>query len=82
MRRILALILMLDLNERHALTAAIIRRQLEGLLERCAGSLEILIEMAIFFAFCCLLGALIVRAYEWRQDVLYRSYVRKNDRQV
>jgi hypothetical protein len=39
-----------------------------------------LIEIAILFAFCCVVGALIVKAYEWGQGVLYGPYIVRQNR--
>ena len=41
--------------------------------------LVMLIEVALFFAFVAIVGTLIVKLYEWRQDVLYGPYIRQND---
>ena len=35
-----------------------------------------IIEMFLFLAFVVAVGAVIVKAYEWRQDVLYGPYMR------
>jgi hypothetical protein len=40
-----------------------------------------LIEAALFFAFAAIAGTLIVKVYEWRQDVLYGPYIGQNDHQ-
>ena len=34
-----------------------------------------IIEMILFLAFVVAVGAIIVKAYEWRQDVLYGPYI-------
>ena len=34
-----------------------------------------IIEIILFLAFVVVVGAIIVRAYEWRQDVLYGPYI-------
>jgi hypothetical protein len=39
-----------------------------------------IIEAALFLSFVTVAGAIIVKAYEWRQDVLYGPYIRQNDR--
>ena len=39
-----------------------------------------LTEIAIFFAFCCVVGAVIVKAYEWGQNVLYGPYMVRENR--
>jgi len=39
------------------------------------------IEAILFLAFVILVGAIIVKIYEWRQDVLYGSYIgRRSER--
>jgi hypothetical protein len=38
-----------------------------------------IIEAALLFSFVAIVGAIIVKAYEWRQDVLYGPYIRRND---
>jgi hypothetical protein len=38
-----------------------------------------LIEAALFLSFVIVAGAIIVKAYEWRQDVLYGPYIKQND---
>ena len=39
-----------------------------------------IIEVALFLLFVAIVaGAFVVKAYEWRQDVLYGPYIRKND---
>ena len=39
-----------------------------------------LIEANLFFAFVAVVGTLAVKAWEWRQDVLYGPYIRQIDR--
>jgi hypothetical protein len=39
-----------------------------------------IIEAALLFSFVAIVGVIIVKAYEWRQDVLYGPYIRQNDR--
>jgi hypothetical protein len=39
-----------------------------------------IIEAALFLSFVAVAGAIIVKAYEWQQDVLYGPYIRQNDR--
>jgi hypothetical protein len=39
-----------------------------------------IIEAALFLSFVAVAGAIIVKAYEWRQDVLYGPCIRQNDR--
>jgi hypothetical protein len=34
------------------------------------------IEMVLFLAFVVIAGAVIVKAYEWLQDVLHRPYIK------
>jgi hypothetical protein len=36
-------------------------------------------ELAVLFAVVALMGAIIVKVYEWRQDVLYGPYLRRFD---
>jgi hypothetical protein len=38
-----------------------------------------IIEAALFLSFVAIAGVIVVKAYEWRQDVLYGPYVRQND---
>ena len=38
-----------------------------------------IIEVALLFSFVAIVGVIIVKAYEWRQDVLYGPYIRQND---
>jgi len=38
-----------------------------------------IIEVALFVSFVAIAGAILVKAYEWRQDVLYGPYIRQND---
>jgi hypothetical protein len=40
------------------------------------GSKTMVIETILFLAFVTVLGAGIVKVYEWRQDVLYGPYIR------
>jgi hypothetical protein len=37
-----------------------------------------IIEVALFLLFGAIAGAFVVKAYEWRQDVLYGPYIRQN----
>jgi hypothetical protein len=39
------------------------------------------IETILFFTFIVSGGAIIVKAFEWRQDVLYGPYIEQDDRQ-
>ena len=39
-----------------------------------------IIEAALFISFVAIAGTVMVKAYEWRQDVLYGPYIRQNDR--
>ena len=42
---------------------------------------KMVIEAILFLAFVILVGAIIVKIYEWRQDVLYGRYVgRRSER--
>jgi hypothetical protein len=38
-----------------------------------------IIEAALFLAFVAIVGAIVVKVYEWRQDVLYGPYIRQSD---
>jgi hypothetical protein len=37
------------------------------------------IERVLFITFVAIVGATIVKAYEWRQDVLYGPYMKRVD---
>ena len=37
------------------------------------------IESVLFIAFVAIVGAAIVKAYEWHQDVLYGPYMKRVD---
>jgi hypothetical protein len=37
------------------------------------------IETVLFITFVAIVGAAIVKAYEWRQDVLYGPYMKQVD---
>jgi hypothetical protein len=39
-----------------------------------------MIEVAIFFAVVFVLGASVVKVYEWRRDVLFGPYLRRDNR--
>jgi hypothetical protein len=39
------------------------------------------IELAIFVAVVAVMGATIVKVYEWRQDVLYGPYLARDRRE-
>jgi hypothetical protein len=39
-----------------------------------------IIEVVLFLSFVAITGAIVVKAYEWRQDVLYGPYISQNDR--
>jgi hypothetical protein len=41
-----------------------------------------IIEAALLVAFVVIVGTVIAKVYEWRQDVLYGPYIRQNDHQV
>jgi hypothetical protein len=41
---------------------------------------QMIIEAALFLSFVAIAGAIVVKAYEWRQDVLYGPYIRQNDK--
>ena len=42
---------------------------------------KMVIEAILFLAFVILVGAIIVKVYEWRQDVLYGPYIgRRSER--
>ena len=38
-----------------------------------------IIEAALLFSFVAIVGVIIVKAYEWRRDVLYGPYIRRKD---
>ncbi len=38
-----------------------------------------IIEAALLFSFVAIVGGIIVKAYECRQDVLYGPYIRRKD---
>jgi hypothetical protein len=38
-----------------------------------------LIDIAVFSGFAICISALLVKVYEWRRDVLYGPYVRRDD---
>jgi hypothetical protein len=40
---------------------------------------NMVIESVLFIAFVAIVGAAIVKAYEWHQDVLYGPYVKRVD---
>jgi hypothetical protein len=40
---------------------------------------HMVIESVLFIAFVAMIGAAIVKAYEWRQDVLYGPYMKRGD---
>jgi hypothetical protein len=40
-----------------------------------------MIETIIFLALVVGVGAIVVKAFEWRQDVLYGPYIGRDDRQ-
>jgi hypothetical protein len=40
-----------------------------------------MIEAIIFLASVVAIGAIVVKAFEWRQDVLYGPYIGRDDRQ-
>ena len=37
------------------------------------------IETLLFIAFVVIIGAAVVKAYEWRHDVLYGPYIKTGD---
>jgi hypothetical protein len=39
-----------------------------------------LIELAVLSAIVAVLGATVVKLYQWRQDVLHGPYLRRDDR--
>ena len=46
----------------------------------CGGGIEsMVIETVLFIAFAVAGGAVIVKAYEWHQDVLYGPYMKRAD---
>jgi hypothetical protein len=40
---------------------------------------QMIIEAALFLSFGAIAGAIVVKAYKWRQDVLYGPYIKQND---
>ena len=40
---------------------------------------DMVIETVLFIAFLAIVGAAIVKAYEWYQDVLYGPYMKRVD---
>jgi hypothetical protein len=40
---------------------------------------NMIIETVLFIAFAVIVGAAIVKAYEWHQDVLYGPYMKRVD---
>jgi len=40
-----------------------------------------MIEIILFLALVVVAGVIIVKAFEWRQDVLYGPYIGRDDRQ-
>jgi len=40
---------------------------------------NMVIEMVLFIAFVVVVGAAIVKAYEWYEDVLYGPYMKRVD---
>ena len=44
-----------------------------------AKGLKMVIETVLFIAFVVIVGAAIVKAYEWHQDVLYGPYLKRVD---
>jgi hypothetical protein len=40
---------------------------------------NMVIESVLFIAFVAIVGAAIVKAYEWHQDVLYGPYMKRVD---
>jgi hypothetical protein len=49
-------------------------------MDRMAEGIEhMVIETVLFIAFVVIVGAAIVKAYEWHQDVLYGPYMRRVD---
>ena len=43
------------------------------------GTENMVIESVLFIAFVAIVGAAIVKAYEWHQDVLYGPYLKRVD---
>jgi len=49
-------------------------------MDRMAKGIEhMVIETVLFIAFVAIVGAAIVKAYEWHQDVLYGPYLKRVD---
>jgi hypothetical protein len=40
---------------------------------------NMVIETLLFIAFVVIVGAAVVKAYEWRHDVLYGPYIKPDD---
>jgi hypothetical protein len=66
------LIFSLHVNNPFWLTSALRRLEYDPL---TAGSKKMVIETILFLVFVVAVGALIVKVYEWRQDVLYGPYI-------
>ena len=49
-------------------------------MDRMAEGIEhMVIETLLFIAFVVIVGAAVVKAYEWRHDVLYGPYIKVGD---
>jgi VIT1/CCC1 family predicted Fe2+/Mn2+ transporter len=49
-------------------------------MDRIAEGIEnMVIETLLFIAFVVIVGAAVVKAYEWRHDVLYGPYIKAGD---
>ena len=52
----------------------------DQMIPRSRRSTIVVIELAVFLALVAAMGGAIVKVYEWRQDVLYGPYCRRDDR--
>jgi hypothetical protein len=72
------LIFSLHVNIRFWLTTVLRRSEYDPLI---AGSKKMVVETIIFLGCVVAVGALSVKIYEWRQDVLYGPYIgRRSER--
>jgi hypothetical protein len=67
------LIVSLQVEAQILLTAVAGRSSMDHLAE---GIADMVIETVLFIAFVVIVGAAIVKAYEWHQDVLYGPYIK------
>jgi hypothetical protein len=66
------LIVSLQVEAQILLTTVAIRSSMDLMAE---GIADMVIETVLFIAFVVIVGAAIVKAYEWHQDVLYGPYI-------